>query len=133
MHASRPVNRNRSENDRQQGQDSNSVPPRSAKKDANRYPLVNKEKIGSSCLARILRLTILLAPYFIEAILDGRRPKGLALVDFMEAVPDRVGGAVAAVRVFGLLANQTQRQCRALCSNLSISASPTTNQALITA
>jgi hypothetical protein len=57
------------------------------KKHANRHPLVNKEKIGSSYLDRILRLTLPLAANIIEAILDGRQPKGLALVDFMEPFP----------------------------------------------
>jgi hypothetical protein len=33
-----------------------------------------------------LRLT-LLAPNIVEAILDGRQPKGLALTDFMEPFP----------------------------------------------
>ena len=48
--------------------------------------LAEKEKISSSYLARILRLT-LLAPDIIESILDGRHPKGLALADFMESFP----------------------------------------------
>jgi len=48
--------------------------------------LAEKEKISSSYLARILRLT-LLAPDIVEAILDGRQPKGLALADFMEPFP----------------------------------------------
>ena len=48
--------------------------------------LAEKEKISSSYLARILRLT-LLAPDIVEAILDGRQPKGLALANFMEPFP----------------------------------------------
>jgi hypothetical protein len=48
--------------------------------------LAEKEKISSSYLARILRLT-LLAPDIIEAILDGRVPKGLSLADLMEPFP----------------------------------------------
>ncbi|MBF0094874.1 MAG: hypothetical protein HQL34_10065 [Alphaproteobacteria bacterium] len=48
--------------------------------------LAEKEKISSSYLARILRLT-LLAPDIIEAILDGRAPKGLSLADLMEPFP----------------------------------------------
>jgi len=48
--------------------------------------LAENEKISSSYLARILRLA-LLAPDIIEAILDGRQPKGLALADCMEPFP----------------------------------------------
>lgn len=48
--------------------------------------LAEKEKISSSYLARILRLT-LLAPDIVETILDGRQPKGLWLADFMEPFP----------------------------------------------
>jgi len=48
--------------------------------------LAEKEKISSSYLARILRLT-LLAPDIIDAILDGRVPKGVSLATFMEAFP----------------------------------------------
>jgi len=48
--------------------------------------LAEVEKISSSYLARILRLT-LLAPDIIESILDGRQPKGLALADLMEPFP----------------------------------------------
>lgn len=48
--------------------------------------LAEKEKISSSYLARILRLT-LLAPDIVEVILDSRQPKGLALADFMEPFP----------------------------------------------
>ena len=48
--------------------------------------LAEKERISSSYLARILRLT-LLAPDIIEAILDGRVPKGLSLADLLEPFP----------------------------------------------
>jgi hypothetical protein len=48
--------------------------------------LAEKEKISRSYLARILRLT-LLAPDIVEAILDSRQPKGMALADFMEPFP----------------------------------------------
>ena len=48
--------------------------------------LAEKEKINASYLARILRLT-LLAPDIVEAILDGRQPKGLLLADLMKTFP----------------------------------------------
>lgn len=48
--------------------------------------LAEMEKISSSYLARILRLS-LLAPDIVESILDGRQPKGLTLADFMEPFP----------------------------------------------
>lgn len=48
--------------------------------------LAEKEKISSSYIARILRLT-LLAPDIVDAILDGRIPKGLALADLLEPFP----------------------------------------------
>ena len=48
--------------------------------------LAAQEKISSSYLARILRLT-LLAPDIVEAILDGCQPKGLLLADLMETFP----------------------------------------------
>jgi len=48
--------------------------------------LAEAEKINKSYLSRILRLT-LLAPDIVQAVLDGRQPKGLALADFMEPFP----------------------------------------------
>lgn len=48
--------------------------------------LAEQEKISSSYVARILRLT-LLAPDIVEAILDGRQPKGLSLADLMVPFP----------------------------------------------
>ncbi|MBC8270025.1 MAG: hypothetical protein H8E36_14875 [Rhodospirillaceae bacterium] len=48
--------------------------------------LAEKEKVSSSYLARILRLT-LLAPDIVEAILDGCQPKGLLLANLMETFP----------------------------------------------
>ena len=48
--------------------------------------LAEKEKINASYLARILRLT-LLAPDIVEAVLDGRQPKGLLLADLMKTFP----------------------------------------------
>lgn len=53
---------------------------------ASSRQLAKTEKISSSYLARILRLT-LLAPDIVDAILDGRQPKGRTLADFMEPFP----------------------------------------------
>ncbi len=48
--------------------------------------LAEMEKINASYLARILRLT-LLAPDIVEAVLDGRQPKGLLLANLMKTFP----------------------------------------------
>ena len=48
--------------------------------------LAAAEKINSSYLSRLLRLT-LLAPDIIEAILDGRQPDGITLPGLMEPFP----------------------------------------------
>ncbi len=45
--------------------------------------LAAAEKINSSYVSRVLRLT-LLAPDIIEAILDGRQPEGMTLPQLME-------------------------------------------------
>ena len=48
--------------------------------------LAAAEKIDRSYLCRVLRLT-LLAPEIVEAILDGRQPKGLTLPALMKGLP----------------------------------------------
>jgi len=48
--------------------------------------LALQEKINSSYLARVIRLT-LLAPDIKRAILDGRQPKGFRLVDMLKPFP----------------------------------------------
>ena len=48
--------------------------------------LAAAEKINSSYVSRMLRLT-LLAPGIVEAILDGRQPQGMALPGLMEPFP----------------------------------------------
>lgn len=48
--------------------------------------LAKAEKINSSYVSRVLRLT-LLAPDIVEAILDERRPEGIALPRLMEPFP----------------------------------------------
>ena len=48
--------------------------------------LAAAEKINSSYVSRLLRLT-LLAPEIVEAILDGRQPEGMTLPALMEPFP----------------------------------------------
>jgi hypothetical protein len=48
--------------------------------------LAAAEKINSSYVSRMLRLT-LLAPDMVEAILDGRQPDGVTLAGMLEGVP----------------------------------------------
>jgi hypothetical protein len=58
--------------------------------ETGRYGTINElaaaEKINSSYVSRLLRLT-LLAPSIVEAILDGRQPEGMTLPGLMEPFP----------------------------------------------
>lgn len=58
--------------------------------ESGRFATINElaaaEKINSSYVSRVLRLT-LLAPEIVEAILDGRQPEGMALPGLMKSFP----------------------------------------------
>ena len=67
--------------------------------EAGRYGTIDElaaaEKINSSYVSRLLRLT-LLAPENVEAILDGRQPAGMTLSGLMEPFPVEWQGQRAA-------------------------------------
>ena len=70
--------------------------------EAGRYGTINElaaaEKINSSYVSRLLRLT-LLAPDIIEAILDGRQPEGMTLPGLMEPFPVEWEGQFRGLRL----------------------------------
>jgi hypothetical protein len=59
--------------------------------------LAAAEKINSSYVSRLLRLT-LLAPDIVEAILDGRQPEGITLPGLMEPFPVEWEGQAGKLR-----------------------------------
>jgi hypothetical protein len=68
--------------------------------ESGRFATVNElaaaEKINSSYASRVLRLT-LLAPGFVEAVLDGRQPEGMTLPGLMKPFPVEWEGQHAAL------------------------------------
>lgn len=58
--------------------------------ETGRFATINElaaaEKINSSYVSRVLRLT-LLAPHIVEAILDGRQPEGMTLPRLLVPFP----------------------------------------------
>jgi hypothetical protein len=59
------------------------------------------EKINSSYVSRLLRLT-LLAPNIVEAILDGRQPQRMTLPGLMEPFPTCWAGQLAFISLGAL-------------------------------
>jgi len=66
--------------------------------------LAKAERINSSYVSRVLRLT-LLAPHIVEMILDGRRPSGLTLAKLIERFPVEWQQQVSTLKIEPLPAN----------------------------
>ncbi len=68
--------------------------------EAGRFATINElaaaEKINSSYVSRLLRLT-LLAPDIVEAILDGRQPEPMTLPRLLKGVEVRWSGQLAQI------------------------------------
>ena len=62
--------------------------------------LAVSDKINSSYVSRVLRLT-LLAPDIVEAILDGRQPDGMTLPALMKPFPVEWSDQRRSIVVFG--------------------------------
>ena len=77
--------------------------------EAGRFATINElaaaEKINSSYVSRLLRLT-LLAPDIVEAILDGRQAEGITLPGLMEPFPVEWGRQPGARRKLTTLDNR---------------------------
>jgi hypothetical protein len=68
--------------------------------ETGRFATINElaaaEKINSSYVSRVLRLT-LLAPDIVEAILHGRQPEGMTLPGLMRPLQTEWGGYAATI------------------------------------
>jgi len=73
--------------------------------------LAAAEKINSSYVSRLLRLT-LLAPDIVEAILDGRQPENVTLPELMEPFPVEWGRQRAGLKLRKAVTPSRCGRCR---------------------